>query len=74
MTEDRGTPPRGGAAVFVNWVDRDTGDWEAVWQHGSIHDSVRGAHAEVLAWAWAQPAEHYWVFNGTEFVPLTDDD
>ena len=34
MTEGRGTPPGDGAAVFVNWVDRDTGDWEAVWQDG----------------------------------------
>lgn len=56
MTKGRGTPPGDGAAVFVNWVDRDTDDWEAVWQHGSTHDSLRDARAAVLAWARAKPA------------------
>lgn len=73
MSSGRNASSGDGSAVFVNWVERELDDWEAVWQRGSEYLSMRGTRAEALAWGRSQPADHYGIFDGSEFIPLTED-
>lgn len=73
MSSGRNASSGDGSAVFVNWVERELDDWEAVWQRGPEYLSMRGTHADVLAWGRSQPADHYWIFDGSEFIPLTEE-
>lgn len=73
MSSGRNASSGDGSAVFVNWVERELDDWEAVWQRGSEYLSMRGTRAEALAWGRSQPAGHYWIFDGSEFIPLTEE-
>lgn len=42
-------------------------------QRGSEYLSMRGTRADALAWGRSQPAGHYWIFDGSELIRLTED-
>jgi hypothetical protein len=54
--------------VFVNVILPDEDRWMASWQRGTQQRRHLGGKVEVLAWARAQTASHYWIFTGDGYV------
>lgn len=73
MSSGRNASSGHGSSVFVNWVEREHDDWDAVWQRGSEYLSLRGPARRPSPGEGPQPADHYGIFDGSEFIPLTED-
>jgi hypothetical protein len=63
-------------SVFVGYLDLELDEWTAVWQRGGEFRDFSGTRSEVVQWARAQQASHWWIMDPAvkDYIPWGDND